>query len=74
MGDRSYGSAILVDDKVYLTTHSGEVLVMAADPDKFTLLARNQTASDDSGFNATPAVADGSLFIRSNKQLYCISE
>jgi outer membrane protein assembly factor BamB len=74
MGDRSYGSAVLVGDKVYLTTHTGEIHVIAADPKEFTLLARNQLASDDSGFNATPAVADDSLFIRSNKYLYCVSE
>ena len=74
MGDRSYGSAVLVGDKVYLTTHNGEILVIAADPKEFTLLARNQVASDDSGFNATPAVADDSLFIRSSKYLYCVSE
>ena len=74
MGARSYGSAVLVGDKVYLTTHTGEIHVIAADPKKFTLLARNQLATDDGGFNATPAIAEGALFIRSNKYLYCISE
>ena len=74
MGDRSYGSAVLVGDKVYLTTHTGEIHVIAADQKKFTLLARNQLATDDSGFNATPAVAEGALFIRSSKYLYCVSE
>lgn len=74
MGDRSYGSPVLIDGKTYFTTHSGETFVIAPDPEKFTLLARNQLATDDGGFNATPAVAEGALFIRSNKYLYCVSE
>ena len=54
--------------------HAGQTCVLAANPKEFTLLARNQLASDDSGFNATPAISQEALFIRSNKYLYCIAE
>jgi len=39
----------------------------------FALIAKNQLGSPGSGFNATPAVSDGALFIRSNKFLYCVA-
>ena len=70
----SFGSATLLDGKVYFTEQSGQSYIFAANPEKFELLAKNQIGSGDSGFNATPAISDGALFIRSNQYLYCVSE
>ncbi|MFM2004143.1 MAG: hypothetical protein RI963_3569, partial [Planctomycetota bacterium] len=49
------------------------VLVLAAKP-SFEVLAQNRFAADDSDFNATPAISDGELFLRSNRFLYCVAE
>ncbi|MHC4994784.1 MAG: PQQ-like beta-propeller repeat protein [Planctomycetota bacterium] len=70
---RSYGSPILVDNKVYFTDTTGTTYVFVANPAKYELLSKN-TLSDSSGFNGTPAAVDGALFVRSNMYLYCLSE
>jgi hypothetical protein len=72
MSGADYGSAVLADGKVYILTTAGVTYVFDAKPE-FKLLAKNQFESDDSGFNSTPAISDGELFIRSNKYLYCVS-
>ena len=46
---------------------------MAAKP-KFELLAHNVIESDDSVFNATPAISRGQLLLRSDRHLYCIGK
>ncbi len=73
MGGRSFGSALLVGDKVYFTDISGKTYIFAANTKKFELLGVNEIATDDGSFGATPAVSDGELFLRSNKYLYCVS-
>ncbi|WP_197455444.1 hypothetical protein [Stieleria neptunia] len=45
---------------------------MAAKPE-FEQLAHNRL-DDRSTFNASPIVADGKLYLRSDKYLYCIGE
>lgn len=40
---------------------------------EFKLLARNRLEGDDGDFHATPALAGGQLFLRSNRNLYCIA-
>jgi hypothetical protein len=51
----------------------GGVFVLEATP-KLPQLACNQFKSDDSDFNAAPAVSNGQLFLRSNKFLYCVEK
>ncbi|GAB4144660.1 MAG: PQQ-binding-like beta-propeller repeat protein [Planctomycetaceae bacterium] len=71
-GARSlYASAVAADGKIYAVSRRGGTFVLAAKP-KFEQLKRNQFASDDSLFNATPAISNGCLFLRSNKYLYCL--
>ncbi len=72
-GGGDYASPIIADGKLYMTLKSGKVYVAAAKPE-FELLATNDLSSDTSGFDATPAVSNGQLFIRSHKFLYCIGE
>ena len=40
--------------------------------DTFEPLARNRLAGDDTDFNASPAVSDGKLYLRSDQALYCV--
>jgi len=66
-----YASPVLADGKLYYVTRTGQTFVLKAGP-KFQLLATNDL-SDRSSFDASPAVADNRLYIRSNRCLYCVS-
>ena len=70
---RDYASPVLAAGKIYAITRSGVTYVIAAKPE-FEQLATNRFESDKSGFNATPAIADGQIYIRSNSTLYCVAE
>ncbi len=61
-------SPIIVDDKLIIITERGAVYV-AKTGDSFELIAKN---SINEVVYASPAVADGHLFIRGQKTLYCI--
>lgn len=65
-----YASPVLVDGRIIYLGRNGKALVVSAKP-TFEQLAINDL-SDRSMFNASPAVAAGKLFIRSDKNLYCI--
>ena len=41
------------------------------DPEKFELLAMNDLGEPS---NATPAISDGQIFLRTDRHLYCIAE
>ena len=70
-GGQSYASPVIADGKLYVTDVGGTVYVIKTG-DEFEVLAKNNLAFDKSGFNGTPAISDGDLFIRSNSHLYCI--
>jgi len=67
-----YASALRVGDNVLLTTRGGATYIVKATAD-FQQVASNQL-EDEGLFNATPAISDGEIFIRSETKLYCISE
>jgi len=67
-----YASVTIADGKMYVVTKKSGTFVLAAGP-KFEVLAHN-TLSDDSTFNASMAVSQGQLFLRSDKGLYCIGK
>jgi outer membrane protein assembly factor BamB len=67
-----YASIAIGDGKIYVVTKKDGVFVLAAGP-KFEQLAHN-TLSDDAIFNASPAISQGRLFLRSDKCLYCIGK
>lgn len=71
-GDTTYASALLADGKLYYVSRGGRVWVVAAKP-KFEELA-TADLRDGSLFHATPVAADGRLFIRSDKFLYCFGK
>lgn len=72
MGGQDYSSPVAVNGKMYYTARSGETYVIELGP-TFKQLSVNKFTGDDSDFNATPAISDGQLFIRSCQTLYCIS-
>jgi outer membrane protein assembly factor BamB len=63
-------SPIMIDGKIYAASEEGDVFVIAAEP-KFELLATNRLGER---IRATPAVADGRLFVRGQNTLYCFGK
>ena len=59
------------DDKVFAVTRTSGVYVLPAEPE-FKVLSHNTFADDKSRFDATPSIAAGRLFLRSDHNLYCI--
>lgn len=66
-----YASVVAADDKLYAVTRESGTFVLAAG-DRFEILAQNSLAPDSSVFNASPAVADGRLLLRSDRFLYSL--
>lgn len=72
-GSQSYASPILANGNIYISEVGGTIYVVEAAPE-FKPVATNDMTFDSSGFNGSPAVSDGDLFLRSNTHLYCIGE
>jgi outer membrane protein assembly factor BamB len=71
-GDRPvYASPIVINGKIYAQTRTSGLYVIEPS-DELKVIAQNKFESDDSLFNATPAVDSGQLFLRSYKFLYCV--
>jgi outer membrane protein assembly factor BamB len=68
-----YASAVAAEGRLYIVTRKSGTFVLAAKP-KFEILAHNQFPSDTSDFNASPAISNKCLYIRSNRYLYCIKQ
>jgi len=68
----SYWSSIVsAEGRLYATTQKGTTLVFAPDPTGFKLLATNDLGEST---NATPAISNGQMFIRTAQKLWCIGE
>lgn len=65
-----YASPILVGEELIVVTRKSGTLVFEASPEM--KLIRQNPPLDESQFNATPAVTGGSIYLRSDKALYCI--
>ena len=65
---RFYGSPVCVDGKLYCITTAGEVVVLRAAP-TYELLAVNPLGEKS---HATPAVADGNMYLRTLAHLISI--
>jgi outer membrane protein assembly factor BamB len=72
-GGDFYASPLLADGKLYYVSRKEGVYVVAASPE-FKLLAHNTVAPDTSICNASLAVSDAQLFLRSDRYLYCIGK
>jgi outer membrane protein assembly factor BamB len=62
-----YASPVAADGKVYTVSEEGKVSVIQAGP-QWEILAVN-TLDDE--VHATPAIADGRLYLRTHSALYC---
>jgi outer membrane protein assembly factor BamB len=79
LGGTFSASTVLVGDKVYATNEAGETFIFAADPAKFTEVAKNKLGNE--AF-ATPTIAGGRIYHRVADQvegkrqemLYCLGE
>lgn len=66
-----YASPIVAGGKLYvITRHDGTLIIPATT--EFTVESHNVLTSDETDFNATPAIYDNQLLLRSNRALYCI--
>lgn len=65
--DKYFSSPVAADDKVFLIGQGGQVSVLKA-AGEWQVLAVNEL--DDECF-ATPAIADGRIYIRTRSALYC---
>jgi outer membrane protein assembly factor BamB len=65
-----YSSPVGADGKVFTASEEGKVSVLKAGP-QWEILAVN--AMDDS-IHATPAIADGRIYLRTHSALYCFGE
>jgi outer membrane protein assembly factor BamB len=68
-----YASAVAADGKLYVVSRRNGTFVLEAKPD-LRQIAHNTLASDQGDFNASPAISDGRLYIRSDKFLYAIGK
>ena len=67
-----YSSPVAAGGHLFQVTGSGETLVLKLSKE-FKFVGRNKL-TDGSRFSGTPAIDNGQLFIRSDKNLYCIAD
>jgi outer membrane protein assembly factor BamB len=70
LGGDFHSSPVRVGNRIFCVARNGDVVVLAADR-KYELLARN---SLNETCHATPAVAEGRMYIRTENSLLCIGE
>ena len=68
-----YVSAVAAGNKLFALTRFDGLFVLDA-ADKFTKLDHHEFTGDTSIFNASPAISNGRLYLRSNAYLYCIGK
>lgn len=71
MGGGDYSSPVIGDGKIYFTKSSGQTFVIQTG-DKYEQLAVNSLGDGREVFGGSPAISDGSIFLRSNSNLYRI--
>jgi outer membrane protein assembly factor BamB len=65
-----YSSPVAADDKVYIASEEGVVSVLGAGAE-LKILATNKL---DGAILATPALADGNIYVRTENQLYAFGK
>ncbi len=66
----TWGSMVLAEGRLYVINQSGDTFVLKAAP-KYELLSVNPVGELA---NSTPALADGEVYIRTERALYCFHE
>ena len=64
-----YASPVKAGDHIYVVTRRSGTYVYEATPEMKQVVVN--PALDDTDFNATPAIDQGRIYVRSNKALYC---
>jgi outer membrane protein assembly factor BamB len=70
-GQIVWSSLIAAGDRLYATSQKGTTFVLAANDQKYELLARNEVGEKS---NSSIAVSNGQIFLRTYEHLYCIDE
>ncbi len=70
-GGAAWSSIVSAGKKHYVTSRSGDTLVLKLDGQAVQVLSVNKLGEPT---NATPALSDGEIFLRTGKALYCIGE
>lgn len=70
VGGNHSASPVYADGKIYFASEEGEFAVIKAGPE-FEVLARNSLGER---IQASPAISQGNLFIRTEQHLYCVGE
>lgn len=68
-GDKVWASLVAAAGRLYVTSQAGTTYVVAADPEEFKLLTKNELGEPS---NSTLAVSDGQIFLRTFEHLICI--
>jgi outer membrane protein assembly factor BamB len=68
--DKFISSPVLIDGKIYAASVAGDVYVLAAET-KYQLLGKSSLGER---FRASPAVANGRLYLRGENHLFCIGK
>ena len=68
-----WSSPVLADGKLYAVSQHEGTYVVAAKPE-FQLIAHNVFDDDNSRTNASPAISDGHILLRTDRRLYCIKQ
>ena len=66
-----WSAPVLAGDRLYVPNKNADVFVLRASP-KFECLATNSIGGEP--MNASLAVSDGEIFLRTDKHLWCIGE
>ena len=69
-GGEYFASPVVADGKVFLASHEGKVSVLKAGGE-WKILATNDLRES---ITASPALADGAIFVRTRSRLYCFRE
>ena len=70
---RIYSSIVRAGNKLYVTTRDQGIVVLAAKPE-YEELAVNVIESDQTLVNASPAVSENQILLRTDRFLYCIGK
>ena len=66
-----YASAVAADNRIYVVSQRGTVVVLDATSDRLNVLARNDLKAP---IFASPAIVDGVIYLRTDKHLYAFGE
>ncbi|HKS38483.1 MAG TPA: PQQ-binding-like beta-propeller repeat protein [Verrucomicrobiae bacterium] len=68
LGKKDYSSTLVVGQNLLVLTEDGTLLLLAANPEKYSELGRAQVCGNTWSF---PAYADGRLYVRDGRQVAC---